>query len=290
MSQLHEPVLVEEVLGLLKPKSSDNYLDLTAGYGGHAKAIMSKMNSYSETVLIDRDKVANDYLKTQFFDKKVSIIQDDFYHASLKLKEQARTFNIILADLGVSSQHFNDLARGFSFKDNASLDMRMDQSQALSADYVVNKYSKEELIRLLTEYGEEPKARLITKLIIDNRPLKDTNELARICLQAWPGRSKVHPATRTFQAIRIEVNQEIDQLRNSLPIWFDLLKPAGRLAIISFHSIEDRLVKQFFKEISGNQYDSRATLLTKKPVTADQMEIDNNPRSRSAKLRAVVKK
>ncbi len=251
---------------------------------------MLKTGNYSDTILVDRDKTANDYLKTKFFDKKISIIKDDYYHASLELKNQNKSFNIILADLGVSSQHFNDQTRGFSFQENAPLDMRMDQSQALSAEYVVNNYSKDELIRILKEYGEEPKARLIAKLIIDNRPLKNTDDLARLCLRAWPGRSKVHPATRTFQAIRIEVNQEIDQLRKSLPIWLDLLKPSGRLAVISFHSLEDRLVKRFFIENCEHQYDSRAILLTKKPLTADQQELDNNPRSRSAKLRAVVKK
>ncbi len=290
MSQIHQPVLVNEVLTVLKPKKNDSYLDLTAGYGGHASAILNQTNNYQESVLVDRDITSTTFLQNLFVGKPIIIVKEDYYQASINLEKQGKLFDIILADLGVSSQHFNDKNRGFSFKDNGPLDMRMDQGQSLSAMQVINEYSEKEIARVLKEYGDEPKARLIAKLIINSRPIISTRELADICLKAWPGRSKVHPATRTFQAIRIEVNQELSQLSLSLPIWLKLLKPGGRLAVISFHSLEDRIVKHFFKEKNGEHYDSEVMILTKKPIIPTKNETVNNPRSRSAKLRAVVKK
>ncbi len=289
MLLIHQPVLVDGVIKVLKPEKNDSYLDLTAGYGGHANIILARTKNYRESVLVDRDKTSTDYLHNIFADKPLMIINQDYYQASTDLMKQNKKFDIILVDLGVSSQHLNDQSRGFSFKDNGPLDMRMDQSQKLSAMVVVNDYPEKELARIISEYGDEPKARYIAKLIVNNRPILNTQELAKLCLKAWPGRSKIHPATRTFQAIRIEVNQELTLLQKSLPIWFNLLKPDGRLAVISFHSLEDRITKQFFKDNSGERYDSELTLLTKKPIVPDQNEIVINPRSRSAKLRAVVK-
>jgi 16S rRNA (cytosine1402-N4)-methyltransferase len=167
--------------------------------------------------------------------------------------------------------------------------MRMDQRQSLTAGYIVNKYSLAELTDVLMRYGEEPKAKLIAQLIVRHRPITTTTQLAQIVARAWPGHSKVHPATRSFQAIRIAVNDELGQLEKSLPLWIDLLKPEGRLAVISFHSLEDRLVKRAFAELSGNLYDAKLKLLTKHPVTADKSDVVFNPRSRSAKLRVVAK-
>jgi 16S rRNA (cytosine1402-N4)-methyltransferase len=166
----------------------------------------------------------------------------------------------------------------------------MDQSQSLTAEEVVNTYSASELEDILKRYGEEPKARHIASLIVNNRPFTTTSQLAETVAKAWPGYSKVHPATRTFQALRIAVNDELELLRKSLPIWMDdLLAPGGRIAIISFHSLEDRLVKQAFVEKAGDRYDANLRLLTKKPVLGDDTEIVFNPRARSAKLRAAAK-
>lgn len=168
--------------------------------------------------------------------------------------------------------------------------MRMDTTQELTAEKVVNTYSEEELAKLLQKYGEEPKARKIANLIVNNRPIKTTHSLAAIVAKAWPGHSKVHPATRTFQALRVAVNDELVLLGRSLPIWVDqLLAPGGRIGVISFHSLEDRLVKEALGERSGDRYDATLRLLTKHPDTAGNDEIVFNPRARSAKLRAAVK-
>jgi 16S rRNA (cytosine1402-N4)-methyltransferase len=167
--------------------------------------------------------------------------------------------------------------------------MRMDQSQELTAETVVNTYGEARLSDILSRYGEEPKADRIARAIVEARPLHSTGELAAIAAKAWPGRSRIHPATRTFQAIRIAVNDELGQLERTLPLLMGLLRPGGRIAVISFHSLEDRLVKQAFQEAGGNRYDAELRLLTKKPVTATPDEIVHNPRARSAKLRAAVK-
>jgi 16S rRNA (cytosine1402-N4)-methyltransferase len=168
--------------------------------------------------------------------------------------------------------------------------MRMDQQQELTASVVVNTYSEQELIRILREYGEEPKAKRIAQLIIEHRPIETTEQLASIVAQAWPGYSRVHPATRTFQAIRIAVNDEIGQLQQSLELWLKLLKPGGKLAVISFHSLEDAVVKQFFREHGGDRYDAELTILTPRPLSASSHELVFNPRARSARLRASQRK
>jgi 16S rRNA (cytosine1402-N4)-methyltransferase len=167
--------------------------------------------------------------------------------------------------------------------------MRMDQSQELTAGTIVNSYSEAELSGILQRFGEEPKARQIAQAIVAARPLRTTAELAAIAARAWPGRSRVHPATRTFQALRIAVNDELGQLEQSLPLWIELLAPDGRIAVISFHSLEDRLVKQAFQEASGDRYDAELRLLTRRPATAPSTETVSNPRARSAKLRAAAK-
>jgi 16S rRNA (cytosine1402-N4)-methyltransferase len=198
---------------------------------------------------------------------------------------------MILADLGVSSPHLDQGARGFAIATDGPLDMRMDQTQDLTAEKIVNEYSADDIASILKRYGEEPKARQIAQLIVQNRPLATTKELAAVVVKAWPSRSKVHPATRTFQALRIAVNDELGLVERSLPLWIDMLAPGGRLAVISFHSLEDRLVKQAFQEAGGARYDfdAKITVLTKRPITASESELVFNPRARSAKLRAAVK-
>lgn len=290
-NQKHYPVLLEEVLAYLDPKEGEKYLDLTAGYGGHASEILDRtLRKPHSTTLVDRDQNAIDYLKQKFDDTDVDMIHTDFLSASRKLVANDKKFDLILADLGVSSPHLDDASRGFSIRTDGPLDMRMDERQSLTAAEIVNSYDEAELRRILRTYGEEPRATKIARLIVDHRPIHSTIELAEIVARAWPGHSKVHPATRTFQALRVAVNDELELLRLSLPLWIHLLAPGGRIAVISFHSLEDRLVKQAFVEVSGDRYDAVLRLLNKQPVTASENELFFNPRARSAKLRAAVKK
>jgi len=287
---MHEPVLLKEVLECLDPKKGDSYLDLTAGYGGHAKAVLDITQNFQGSVLVDRDQMAIDQLQTMFASSGVNIIHDDYYAATKQLSEQGRQFDLILADLGISSPHLNTASRGFSFMQNGPLDMRMDQRQTMTAEDIVNQWDKPELIKILQDYGEEPRSHRIAESIIANRPLKNTEQLvAAITKVTGPKQAKQHPATRTFQALRIAVNNELDLLQKTLPLWVDLLKPNGRIGIIAFHSLEDRLVKQYFADQSTYQYEQRLKLITKRPITPGEKEIVYNPRSRSARLRAAVK-
>ena len=288
----HKPVLLKEVLDSLAPQPGDSYLDLTAGYGGHARQVIDAAGAPEKAVLVDRDSNAVDVLKEEFARQGVQIIHDEFLSTIERLAGEGRTFDMILADLGVSSPHLEQGDRGFSFRQSGPLDMRMDERQSLSAAQIVNEYSEAELAQILKEYGEEPQARRIARAIVGRRPIENTLELAEIIEKAagWRAKhAKTHPATRAFQAIRIAVNDEIDQLRKALPLMLALLASGGRLAIISFHSLEDRLVKQFLAEHSGDRYDAELKLLTKKPITASHSEIVSNPRARSAKLRAAAK-
>jgi 16S rRNA (cytosine1402-N4)-methyltransferase len=289
---LHRPVLIQEVIDTLAPSAGQSYLDLTAGYGGHSQAILNITKSPGETVLVDRDQQAIDALNALFAGQAVQIMHSDFLRALQNLTDDERKFDIILADLGVSSPHLEDANRGFSFAMAGPLDMRMDRTQKKQAEHLVNNSGENELTQILRSYGEEPKARQIAKAIIANRPLADTEQLATIIAKTvgWRGRHfKTHPATKSFQALRIAVNDELGQLEQALPIMAGLLNPGGRLAIISFHSLEDRIVKQFLADHAGNRYDAEFTLLTKKPITASRDEIASNPRARSAKLRAAAK-
>jgi len=283
----HEPVLLNEVLHFLAPKEGETYLDLTAGYGGHALKVASRVGSLTNLTLVDRDENSIETLTKEFAGAEIR--HQDFLGSSAEFIASKRQFDLILADLGVSSLHLNTGNRGFSFSISAPLDMRMDQTQKLTATTIVNKYSQDKLVDLLRRYGEEPKAAQIARLIVQHRPIRTTDELAAIVKQAWPGYRHTNPATRTFQAIRIAVNDELNQLEQALGLWLKLLSPGGRLVVISFHSLEDRLVKQAFADAVSDGYDQEFSLLTKKPITASHTEIVHNPRARSAKLRAVAK-
>ncbi len=287
-NQEHIPVLLDAVLQYLAPQAGDSYVDMTAGYGGHATAVLEKTGNPQGMCLVDRDSQAIAALEP-LVKQGAKVIHSDFLQASQQLADADEQYDMVLADLGVSSPHLNITSRGFSFVNEAALDMRMDQSQALSAADVVNSYSEVELADILWRFGEEPKSRQIARLIVQNRPFRTTTELAKVVAKAWPGHSKVHPATRSFQAIRIVVNDELNLLEQALPLWIDLLKPGGRLAVISFHSLEDRVVKRTLAEYAEG-YEARIELLTKKPVSGSDAEIVINPRARSAKLRAAVKK
>ncbi|HUP26750.1 MAG TPA: 16S rRNA (cytosine(1402)-N(4))-methyltransferase RsmH [Candidatus Limnocylindrales bacterium] len=291
----HIPVLLDEVLHYLDPQAGDTYLDLTAGYGGHAAKVLERTLEASQATLVDRDQNAIDYLSRQKALRSAEIIQKDFLSASKDLGDQKRRYKLILADLGVSSPHLDNASRGFSIRHNGPLDMRMDSRQELTADRIVNNYTEAELTKLLREYGEEPHSRAIAASIVANRPIADTHELAEIIARAVPRRrthgpaSKIHPATRSFQAIRLAVNDELGLLQAALPLWLGLLAPGGRIVVISFHSLEDRIVKQFFHEYSGDRYDAPLKRLTKRPIQASEKELAFNPRARSAKLRAAAK-
>lgn len=290
MSQIiHTPVLLDAVMTYLAPQNGESYLDLTAGYGGHAGVVLSHTLAPKEVVLVDRDQTAVEALG-EFKSQGARVIHASFEEASRLLVQQEEHFDMLLADLGVSSLHLNTSSRGFAFSQDGPLDMRMDQRAELTAATIVNTYDKDSLENILRTYGEEPRARAVAAAIIGNRPFETTAELARVIAGALPRGSKMHPATRSFQAIRIAVNDELGQLERSIPLWLRLLKPGGRLAVISFHSLEDRIVKQAFADVAGDRYDANYTLLTKHPVVADTDEIAINPRARSAKLRALQQK
>ena len=288
---LHVPVLLDATLDTLKPIQGENYLDLTAGYGGHARRVLEKTENFTDSVLVDRDDYAIERL-SEFQQKGVRLLHTDFVSAARQLVEEGKQFDIVLADLGVSSPQLDQAERGFSFTHDGPLDMRMDRTQEVSAHTIVNTASADELTQIIVTYGEEPLgfAKQIAKAIIEHRPLETTKELADLVKDTYRGKwKKIHPATRTFQALRIAVNQELRQVEELMPLIPQLLKPGGRVGIISFHSLEDRLVKQYFNEQKNAGYEAELTILTKKPLDGVTYDV-HNPRSRSAKLRVAVKK
>lgn len=291
MEELHKPVLLSEVLEILQPSAGESYLDLTAGYAGHAGKILAVTRNYKESVLVDRDINAINFLSKKYPDGEfgLEMLHGDFYNAAQSLIECGKTFDIILADFGVSSPQLDNSERGFSFMHEGELDMRMDQTQELSAETIVNHWSEKKLIEIFERYGEESSglARKHAREIVYNRPWKTTKELAdALSPKGWFGK---HPATKVFQAIRIAVNEELSIIENTLPLIPKLLKPNGRIAIITFHSLEDRLVKQYFKQVSSLGEESELEILTKSPIVAGMDELVINPRARSAKLRAARK-
>lgn len=288
--QLHQPVLLERTLDLLAPKKGESYLDLTAGYGGHARLVIDAIGDAHLATLVDRDDFAIRNLKA-LQEAGARVLKSDYAAAAKNLVGAGESFDMILIDLGVSSPQLDIAERGFSFMQDGPLDMRMDQQGDVTAADICNKASEDELVRFIRDYGEEPKAHKIARAIMHNRPLRTTLQLADVILNdVFHGhRGKTHPATRTFQGLRIAVNQELQQLDETLKLIPDLLKPGGRVAIISFHSLEDRMVKRFFKEEHEAGYEARLTILTKQPISGATEDV-HNPRSRSAKLRGAVKK
>ena len=291
MEKLHTPVLLSEVLAGLDPKPGESYLDLTAGYGGHASEILDVTQQFKDSYLIDRDEFAIKYLKSKF-PSSINLINNDFYSAVLQLFECGKTFDMILADFGVSSPQLDRKERGFSFRYDAPLDMRMDRRQKLTAYDVVNKTSERELIDIFKKYGEIPdgRAHAFARVIVSHRPIKSTLELAELIRTRVHGYSRIHPATQVFQAIRIVVNSELEQIEKTLPFLPKLLNKNGRLGIITFHSLEDRLVKEFMREASSHGEESELSIINKKPITAENVELVINPRARSAKLRLAARR
>lgn len=290
MNEAHIPVLVDDVLKYLSPKRGETYLDLTAGYGGHASKILEVTQNYKGAILNDRDQNAISFLEAKYQKVKPKLIHDDFYNTALRLTESGKKFDIILADFGVSSPQLDDYERGFSFREEARLDMRMDGSQELDAWTIVNKWSERKLAEIFEQYAEERKGRaeMLARVIVRGRPINTTTELAALIKDRSP-HTHMHPATRIFQAIRIVVNNELGEIECTLPLLPQLLNAGGRVAMIAFHSLEDRLVKEYFREQSTKGLESTLRVITKKPVVAGDLEIANNPRARSAKLRVAVR-
>ncbi len=288
---LHVPVLLEDVLRELQPQSGESYLDLTAGYGGHARAILELTANYTDSTLVDRDEMAQSHL-TEFTEKGTQLLHTDFVNAAKQLVHDGRSYDLILLDLGVSSPQLDFPERGFSFTMNGPLDMRMDTRQSLTAETLVNTANRNDIIRIIREYGEEPlgAARRYADAIIAARPLHTTGELAEVIVHAHVGKwQKTHPATRTFQAFRICVNDELRQVEEVMSLLPKLLKKGGRVGVISFHSLEDRIVKRYFAEQHQAGYESELFVTTKHPIDGATHDV-HNPRSRSAKLRVAVKK
>ncbi len=283
---IHQPVLLDEVISYLAPKQGESYLDLTAGYGGHADKILDVTQNYKDAVLIDRDENAIKYLTAKYRKVKPKIVHGDFYNAALRLVESGTKFDMVLADFGVSSPQLDNPERGFSFSKDERLDMRMDLRQELDAWTIVNKWRESELVEAFVKYGEERggRAKLLAREIVTHRPINTTAELAEI-VRKKSGYAKTHPATKVFQAIRIVVNDELAQIEALLPLLPKLLEPGGRVGLISFHSLEDRIVKTYLAEATSAGIESELAVLTKKPIIAGKNELDNNPRARSAKLR-----
>ena len=286
----HTPVLADAAQRFLAPRAGESYLDLTAGFGGHASLILRTSENYQDSVLVDRDQAAVDYVRNRFNEHdELSVLHQDMASATSQLLEADRQFDMILIDAGVSSPQLDRSERGFSFSHDGPLDMRMDQRQELTAEQVVNGYSPQQLTEILSRYGEESQAKHIVQAIVSARPLSTTSELAEVVKANVYSRrryGKTHPATQTFQALRIAVNQELEQLEQTVEQAVDLLAPAGRICLISFHSLEDRIFKRQLKKRAGGRLDSELRLLNKRPVTDTT---SYNPRARSAKLRAAVK-
>lgn len=297
----HYSVLLNETIDNLNLKEDGIYVDATLGLGGHSSKILSSLTT-GHLYAFDEDSKAILFSDERL--KKIgtnyTLIKSNFVDLKVKLAELGVTkIDGIVFDLGVSSPQIDDATRGFSFSKDGILDMRMDTDATLSAEKVVNEYSKEALTDIFFSYGEEPKSRLIASKIASSRPIKTTLELVKIIESAVGANYfyKKHPERNIFQAIRIEVNKELSVLKEVLPDVLDILKPEGRVAIITFHSLEDRIVKKFFKENSEvnelvkglptipEAYKPKLKLITKKPILPSTQELAENSRSKSAKLR-----
>ncbi len=290
-NERHVPVLFQEALDLLSVRPGGTYVDCTLGLAGHAQGIARQLGPAGHLIGFDRDPEALDLARTRLARvceelgsqaPQLSFVGEAF--SSIAEHVKPASLDGLLADFGVSSLHFDEARRGFSFQADGPLDMRMDTRTQPTAGQVVNEMSERELANLIHEYGEERRSRTVARAIVRGRPVTSTAQLARIVASAVPPMKYIHPATRTFQALRIFVNRELHEIRALLEAAPQLLKPSARLVVISFHSLEDRICKDSFRE--GAQQ-GIWKVLTKKPVTASEDEIDSNPRSRSAKLRAV---
>ena len=302
----HKSVLLQEAISSLNLKDNDIIVDATLGYGGHSSYILDRIKKgYLFAFDQDSEAIRHSTSRLSKIGTNFTIIKSNLFNMREKLLELGvEKVDGVLFDLGVSSPQLDDKERGFSYHQDAKLDMRMDQSQKLSAYDVVNTYTKDELSRIFKKYGEDKFANNIAKKIVeyrDNKPIETTLELVDIVKSAVPMKFRLdkHPAKQIFQAIRIEVNHELDVIEPALEQALSLLKVGGRVAVITFHSLEDRLVKNYFKEkcmvdpkLKGmpnipDEYLPDFSLVTTKPILPSNLEIEENPRARSAKLRVI---
>ena len=311
MNFQHTSVLLEETIANLKIKPDGTYVDGTLGGAGHASEVCKRLSATGRFIGIDQDDaaIAAAGERLREFGERVTIIRSNYCNMVSRLQERGILgVDGILLDLGVSSYQLDTAERGFTYREDAPLDMRMDQRAELSAYDVVNGYSEEQLVRILRDYGEERFARNIARNICTARqeePIRTTGELTEIIKRSIPAKIRAtvgHPAKRTFQAIRIEVNQELTVLEESLDGMIDLLNDGGRLCVITFHSLEDRIVKNIFRKnehpctcppdfpvcVCGKK--SKGTVITRKPILPGEEEMTVNPRSKSAKLRVFERK
>jgi len=307
----HKSVLLNETIDSLSIKPNGIYVDGTLGGAGHSFEICKRLDASGRLIGIDQDEEAIEAATKRLADyaDKVKIVRSNYVAFPEILKEAGiQKVDGVLLDLGVSSHQLDDGDRGFSYRIDAPLDMRMDQRQKLSAEEIVNGYSEMELFRVIRDYGEDPFAKNIAKHIVMHReqaPIKTTFELVEIIKEAIPAKIRMksgHPAKQTFQAIRIECNQELAVLQNSLSNMIDALNEGGRLSIITFHSLEDRIVKNAFRDaedpctcpksfpvcVCGKK--SKGIVITRKPILPSEEEMEENPRSKSAKLRVFEKR
>jgi 16S rRNA (cytosine1402-N4)-methyltransferase len=300
---VHVPVLLDEVVAGLQPRPGGRFVDCTIGLGGHAAAILERISPSGRLLGIDADPNAIKISKDRFsnYGEAVTLVNDNFVNIDAICKEYLfHPVDGILFDLGVSSPQLDTAERGFSFHLDAPLDMRFSPEQGLTASDIVNRFSEQELAKLIERYGEERHSRRIARYIAQNRPITTTAELAQLVEQASVAssrRSRIHPATRTFMALRIAVNSELQNLELALKQTPDLLRPGGRLTVISYHSLEDRIVKQFMRYAASSCVCPPGTiicrcghvptlkLISRKVIKPASLEIESNPRSRSARLR-----
>lgn len=301
----HQPVLYHEIIHALEPQRGGYYIDATVGAGGHAWGILENSSPDGRLLGLDVDSHALALARERLaeFGERAILVQASYTSLAEQVSRLSwEPVNGILLDLGISSMQVDQAERGFSFQQEAPLDMRFDQSQPLTADELVNTLPEKELADILYTYGEEHRSRQVARAIVKARPLHTTTGLAAVVARATrSGKPGIHPATRTFQALRIAVNGELEAVQAVLPQAVEALVPGGKLAIISFHSLEDRLVKQFFRRESKDcvcppkqpvcTCGHKATIkeVTRRPIEAGEPEIKNNPRSRSAKLRVAEK-
>jgi len=300
----HKPVLYKEIIHALQPKNSGCYIDGTIGAGGHARGILEACAPAGRLLGLELDPQALALARETLapYGKRVVLTQASYISLPECMRENGwDAVDGILLDLGVSSMQLDTPTRGFSIQYEAPLDMRFNTNSGLTAAQLINSMPEADIADLLFKFGEEPRAKGIAKMIVQSRPIETTTQLAEIAKRAYPGHSRIHPATRTFQALRIAVNDELTALENVLPKAAAALRAGGRLAIISFHSLEDRLVKDFIRKESKDeinppyeqiyQIERKATLkeVNRKPITPAEDEIKDNPRARSAKLRIAEK-
>ncbi|HZK12553.1 MAG TPA: 16S rRNA (cytosine(1402)-N(4))-methyltransferase RsmH [Atribacterota bacterium] len=302
-NSFHIPVLTKEILNYLNLKKGGVYIDCTLGGGGHSKALLEKIYPYGLLIGIDQDIEAIETAKEELksYRDKVKIIKGNFKNLEEILSDiKIKTVSGIIFDLGVSFHQLKEKDRGFSFKEDSHLDMRMDLNQEFNADILINSYSEKDLAEIFEKYGEERFSKRIARLIVIERKkenINTTKQLADLIIRSLPRTKKrhtwrIHPATRVFQAIRIEVNQELKALEKGLNQAIRVLENKGRVCVISYHSLEDRIVKHQFKEVEREGKDKGnygLKIITKKPIIPSLEEVEDNPKARSAKLRVAEK-